>query len=165
MDSPMSIRLLALAAAAALLPAVPASAENVVADIQRISTALQNAGYRAQIEGDGADRYIATGTGGTNFTIQMHGCNLLGGDCKNVMFYAWFDSDTPPTLEAMNTFAARARWGRFYIDHEGDPTIEMDVDLEDGGMSEELFIDNIEYWDSTLNLFASFVQTGALPGE
>jgi len=160
----MLIRLLVVAAAL-LLPIAPASAENVVADIQRITAVLQKAGYKAQIEGEGDQRYIASGTGGTAFTIQLHGCNLLGGDCKNVMFYAWFDSDNPPSLEAMNLYAARTRWGRFYIDHEGDPTIELDIDLEDGGMSEELFIDNVEYWDGALNLFANFVETGAMPGE
>jgi len=160
----MMIRLL-LAAAAALLPLAPASAENVVADIPRLTSVLQAAGYRAQVEGEGDERYIATGAGGTNFTIHLHGCNLLGGDCKNVMFYAWFDSETPVSLEAMNSFAAKMRWGRFYIDQEGDPTIELDIDLEDGGMSEELFIDNVEYWDSALNRFAQFVATGELPDE
>jgi hypothetical protein len=160
----MLIRLLAFAAAA-LLPVAPASAENVVADIKRIAAVLQDAGYRADIEGEGAERYIATGTGGNSFTIQMHGCNPLGGDCKTVMFYAWIDSETPPSLESMNLYSARMRWGRFYIDHEGDATMEMDIDLEDGGMSEELFIDNVEYWDSALELFADFAQTGAMPAE
>jgi hypothetical protein len=160
----MLIRLFILAAAT-MLPVAPASAENVVADIQRIAAVLRNAGYRAQIEGEGPDRYIAAGAGGSSFTIQLHGCNLLGGDCKNVMFYAWFDSETPPPLEAMNTYAARMRWGRFYLDHEGDPTIELDIDLEDGGMSEELFLDNVEYWDGALNQFADFVQTGVMQGE
>jgi hypothetical protein len=92
-------------------------------------------------------------------------CNLLGGDCKNVMFSAWFDSESPPSLEAMNLYSARTRWGPSYLDHEGDPTIEMDLDLEDGGLSEELFFDNIEYWDGALNRFANFVETGAIPGE
>jgi hypothetical protein len=41
----------------------------------------------------------------------------------------------------MNLYAARTRWGLSYLDHEGAPTIEMDLDLENGGLSEELFID------------------------
>jgi hypothetical protein len=149
-----------LAALAAALPLAPAAAQNVTADVPRIASALQGAGYKAEIEGDGAERYIATGTGGTGFAIRFFGCNPLGGDCKSVMFSAWFEDEDPPTLEAMNQFAARMRWGRVYIDEEGDPTIEMDVDLEDGGMSEELFIDNVEYWDSSLSAFANFLATG-----
>ncbi len=162
---PIRLLLLLLAAAAALLPLSPARAENVVADIKRIAAALQDAGYRAKIEGEGAERYIATGAGGSSFTIHLYGCNALGGDCKNVMFSAWIDSDTPPSLQAMNDFSARMRWGRFYLDSEGDPTIELDIDLEDGGMSEELFIDNVEYWESALTQFVDFAATGQLPGE
>jgi hypothetical protein len=65
------------------------------------------------------------------------------------MFYAWFDRDAP-SFEDMNTYSSQRRWGRFYIDAEGDPTIEFDLDLEDGGISPALFVDNLEYWDGIL---------------
>ena len=35
--------------------------------------------------------------------------------------------------------------------------VEMDIDLEVGGMSRELFIDNIAYWDSIMVKYADFV--------
>jgi hypothetical protein len=31
--------------------------------------------------------------------------------------------------------------------------VEMDVDLDDGGMSEALFIDNLQFWQSVLGKF------------
>ncbi|MDB5673507.1 MAG: YbjN protein, partial [Sphingomonas bacterium] len=36
---------------------------------------------------------------------------------------------------------------------EHDPILEMDVDLDDGGVSPALFIDNIEFWTSILGKF------------
>ena len=154
-----------VAAILAVAPLSPAAAQYVTADVQQLATALQNNGYRATVEGEGARRHVATGTGGLNFTIHPFGCNAVGEDCKNVMMKSWFDRDEPPTLEAMNQFNARIRWGRAYIDFEGDPTIEMDLDLEDGGVSEQLFIDNIEYWDTALSAFADFLANGTLPSQ
>jgi hypothetical protein len=95
----MLIRLLILAAAA-LLPIAPARAQNVVADIQRIASVLQKAGYKAQIEGKGDRRYIATGAGGTSFTIPMLDCNLLGGTAR-----------TSCSLPG-STASLRSRWKR-----------------------------------------------------
>lgn len=155
-----------VSAVLALGLATPALSQNVVADREQIAQVLRAAGYRAEVMGEaGEDRYIVTGTGGTNFTIHMYGCDEAGAACKTVMFYAWFEADPTPSLEAMNSYTAMRRWGRFYIDSEGDPVIEMDIDLEDGGMSPELFIDNVEYWDLALNDFAHFVASGQLPAE
>lgn len=61
-----------------------------------------------------------------------------------------------PTLEEMNKYAAENRFGRVYIDDEGDPIIEMDIDLEAGGMSRALFLDNLAYWDSIMVAFGDF---------
>lgn len=148
---------------AALTLAAPALAQNVVADREQIASVLRGAGYKAEILGEpGSNRYISTGTGGNAFTIHMYGCNEDSESCKTVMFYAWFDDD-PPSLEAMNQYSSSHRWGRFYIDEDGDAVIEMDLDLEDGGVAPELFIDNIEYWDAVLSNYAQFVRTGTVP--
>ena len=63
--------------------------------------------------------------------------------------------------------AARDTWpdpepyGRFtraYLDKEGDPMLAMDVDLDDGGMSAALFIDNIEFWTTQLGIFQKHIK-------
>lgn len=56
----------------------------------------------------------------------------------------------------MNSYAAENRFGRIYLDKDRDPVIEMDVDLEAGGMSKELFMDNLAYWEAIMVGFAEF---------
>ena len=145
------------ATAAAMLVSAPAFAQNIVADHAQVQSALQDAGFRAEIEGEGADRFISSGSSGYNFGVFFYGCNDAGEECKTVQFYAAFTPTKKPTLKQMNEYAMNHRWGRVYIDAEGDPVIEMDVDLEDGGMSPELFKDNIEYWAAVMNAYAEWV--------
>ena len=152
-------------AAAICIPSA-AVAQNVTADHERIAEVLRDAGYRATIEGDiPAERYVASGTSGIGFTISFFDCNKGGADCKTVMFSAWSEDETPPSFEEMNQFNMCQRWGRAYIDEEGDPTIEMDLDLENGGISPELFIDNVEYFDVALRQFQTFLASNVVPTQ
>lgn len=51
------------------------------------------------------------------------------------------------------TSAYGGRFARAYLDKENDPILEMDVDLDDGGLSPRLFIDNVEFWTASLAKF------------
>lgn len=135
----------------------PAAAQNVIADPAMIAKVMRDAGYRAEVENasDGAP-YIQSSSGGYPFRLFFFGCEADFSDCDTVQLYAGFRTDRSPSLEEMNAFTRDNRWGRVYIDHEDDPVIEMDIDLEDGGMSAELFKDNLEYWDTIMGKFASF---------
>jgi Putative bacterial sensory transduction regulator len=144
-------------AAAALFSAKPVLAKNVVADLDQIAELMKGAGYRAELKGEKADRYLRSASSGYNFSIFTYGCNDDGTKCKSVQFYAGFNPKVSPTLEKMNEFGRDNRWGRYYLDKDGDPVIEFDLDLEQGGMSEELFLDNVEYWDYAMGRFADFV--------
>lgn len=151
------MKYLSLALAALLMPLSAASAKNITADIDQIAEVLQEAGYKAAIRESDGERFIESGTGGLKFLVLLYGCDDKFKNCKSAQFYAGFAVDKSPTLEAMNSYASQNRFGRIYIDEDGDPAIEMDVDLEMGGMSKELFIDNIAYWDSVMLGFASWV--------
>lgn len=144
-------------AIASLAMATPAAAENVTADLDLIAKVLQEEGMQAKIEGDEGNKYILSGLSGYTFQILPYGCNDAGADCKWVQFRAAFTPEKKPSLKDINQFAAENFFGRFYIDHEEDPVIEMDIDLEVGGMSRELFVDNIAYWDSIMVKYADFV--------
>ena len=146
----------AFGAALLLAPAAPALAQNVTADHDQIAEVMKGAGYRAELKGEGAERYINSGAGGHSFSLLFYGCDNAGDNCKSVQLYAGFTAEKKPSLEAMNEYAAKNRWGRIYLDDDGDPCIEMDIDLEDGGMSKELFLDNLEYWEVIMNAFAAF---------
>ena len=142
--------------AAAFLAATPVAAQNITADLDQIAGVLKEEGYKAKIdEGDG-QRWIESAMSGYTYIILPFGCDDAGKDCKSVQFYVAFVPTNKPTLEEMNKYAAENRFGRVYIDDEGDPIIEMDIDLEAGGMSRALFLDNLAYWDSIMVAFGDF---------
>ena len=55
------------------------------------------------------------------------------------------------------TAEASERFGRAYLDKESDPILEMDVDLDDGGLSPDLFVDNLEFWTSVMPKFEKHI--------
>lgn len=147
---------MALAISAAAF-ARPASAGNVVANPARIADALKAAGYRAELKTSSDDTYVSSSASGYTFLIFFNGCEQGTVDCKSVQFYSGFTPTTKFSAERINAYARDHRWGRFYLDEDGDPAVEMDLDLEQGGMSEELFKDNIAYWEAVLSDFGKFV--------
>ncbi len=151
------------AAAAQAAPAAPASTANVVANPAQIVAVMRKAGYTVELKGEKDGTYIRASKGkdAYNINVSFFGCDeKTVVNCKSVQFYAAFNPKTKPTLEAMNDYAARHRWGRIYRDKENDPIIEMDVDLEQGGMSEALFLDNLEYFEAITARFADFAFNG-----
>ena len=155
-----SIRIL-VALPAALALATPAHSQNVTADPDRIAEVMADAGYEAEVvREDGVSPGIASNSQGYNFIIMFFGCNDQGQNCRTIQFFSGFDTETPPTLEELNDFSRDFRFGRVFLTPEGSPVIEMDVDLEDGGVSEALFLDNLEYWELALHTFADFAFSG-----
>ncbi|HYD24362.1 MAG TPA: YbjN domain-containing protein [Croceibacterium sp.] len=148
---------LALAAIAAAW-AVPAQAQMVRAqDPGSVVRALQDGGYAAKLGTDQVgDPMITSGVGGTTFQIFFYNCTDHA-ECATVQFHSGYDFTTSPGLETINEWNRNNRFGRAYLDDEDDPIIEMDVDLDDGGLSPLLFIDNIEFWESTLSNFEKHI--------
>lgn len=151
-----AIRLGMVLAGFAAAAASPAFAQNVVADAEQIASVLRDAGYKAELRTDDeGDPYISSGSGGYSFAMFFYGCEA-GRNCKSVQYYAGFDTQRRPDLEKMNEYARTKRWGRIYVDNSGDPAIEMDIDLEDGGMPPALFADNLEFWEAAMQAFADW---------
>jgi len=129
----------------------------VTADPALIAETMKSAGYQASVEhlSNGLP-YIQSSSGGYPFRVFFMGCADGGKACKTVQFFAGFVTKKSPSLDKMNAYQRDNRWGRIYIDEDDDPVIEMDVDLEAGGMSPELFKDNLEYWAYVMGSFATF---------
>jgi hypothetical protein len=130
----------------ALAAATPAAAQMVRAqDPQSLVKAMQDAGYQAKLGKDSqGDPKIESGIGGKPFVIFFYNCTA-NKDCRTVQFYTGYRKKGV-SLEKINEHNRQQRFGRAIIDGEGDPGLIMDVDLDDGGVSAELFIDNIEFW-------------------
>ena len=148
-----------LAAVFAMAAASPAVAAMVQAENpQTLVDALQGAGYQAKLGKDAVgDPMITSGSSGTQFRIHFYNCTA-NRNCKTVNFLTGWDLDTAIPLESINKFNAENRFTRAYLDKEGDPMLAMDVDLDDGGMSPALFIDNIEFWTTQLGIFQKHIK-------
>jgi Putative bacterial sensory transduction regulator len=136
------------------------AAQTVTAkDPQTLAATLQAEGYAAKLEktSDG-DPAIRSKSSGSEFAVFFYNCEK-GEKCATIQFHAGFDTDDGkgPSLQKINAWNQNNRFGRAYLDDEGDPHIEMDVDLDDGGMSRELFVDNFEYWTAVMSKFEEHI--------
>lgn len=146
-------------AASVALAASPAGAqgEQVVAtNPATIVHALQGAGYKAELGKDGTgDPMVTSSSSGTGFEVYFYGCTKNVA-CKTVQFSSNYDDDKP-TLSRINEWNSLKRWGQAFNQDDGSPRLQMDVDLEKGGMSTALFVDNLEYWVATMAAFEKFI--------
>ncbi|MBY8822939.1 YbjN domain-containing protein [Sphingomonas colocasiae] len=142
----------AAAISALAMTAAPAAAEQVTADHQKLVSLLQAKGYKAElIKGSDAD-YVRTADSGVPVTIFFLNCAKGKTGCTTIQFYTGFN-DVKTTLERINDWNRNQRWGRAYVDKDGDPVMEMDVDMDFGGLSRELFYDNLGTFIALIPLF------------
>lgn len=144
-------------AASAVLLSNPALAANVVADLDRIAQTMERAGYQPEQGSSDGERYIKAKLDQYEFLVLPFGCDDTQRNCRSAQFFISFDPERSPSLEAMNAYSRENRWGRIYLDKEGDPALEFDLDLEEGSMSEALFLDNLAYWETVVQAYATFV--------
>ena len=149
--------ILVLFGALAALTATSAMARNVVAKADQIAAVLKSSGRTAEVKNAGGERYVLAEVSGHKYAILALGCDDEGELCKSVQFFAAFEPENRPTLESMNNYARNLRWGRIYLDNEGEAILEFDLDLEKGGMSSALFLDNVAKWEAMVSGYAKFV--------
>jgi hypothetical protein len=151
------IKNILVCAAASFLFSGMARAESVEARRpSSVVSALQAGGYKAILTTDSTgDPKIESASAGAKFIVNFYGCTK-NINCTTLTFYAGW-SKVKASVEEMNEWNKTKRFSRGYIDKEGDPVIEFDLDLDDGGMSDALFIDNVEYWELQLGNFKKHI--------
>jgi hypothetical protein len=157
-DGGFMMKKLALTAAALFAFSGTAQAQMVRAqDPSSVVRALQGAGYKAEVtKDDTGDPLIRSTSSGSNFAIFFFGCTK-NVDCTTIQFFAGYDRDKSPTLSQMNDWNSRKRFARAYISDKGAARIEMDVDIDDGGISTKLFEDNLEFWVLLMSQFEKHI--------
>ena len=142
----------------ALTAAAPAAAQNVTADNpQAIADLLKDWGYRAELTADDqGDPKINSSTSGANFAIYFYGCEA-NRNCTSIQFSSGFDLDSGTTMEVVNDWNTKKRYGKVYIDDEKDPYIEVDVNLYGGGIPQDTFRDTLESWERLLSDFQTHI--------
>jgi hypothetical protein len=145
----MKLKGIALAAAGIWsLATVPLAAAQMVEarNPASVMQALTDAKYVAELKKDTqGDPMIIAESSGMKFVILFFGCKN-NVDCKSVSFFSAYRAQNKVTPDAVNAWNRDHRFGRVYLDNEGDPAIQFDVDLDDGGMTPALFIDNFEWF-------------------
>jgi hypothetical protein len=124
----------------------PALAQNITAaNPEAIAGVVRDKGFDVELtKDDDGDPMIRVEGKGYKYTILFYGCTDHK-DCVTLGLYAgWTGSSADITK--VNQWNRDNRFGRAYIDDENDPVVEMDIDLDDGGMSPLLFEDHIEFW-------------------
>lgn len=148
-----------LAVAAGLAFSGIAQAETVsAANPASVVKVLQANGYRAELtKDDSGDPMIRSASSGTTFLVLFYGCSE-NKNCATVQFYAGYTDARNTSLTALNEWNARNRFGRAYLSDKGAARLEMDVDLDDGGMSTALFEDNLEFWVAIMSTFEKHIR-------
>lgn len=154
---------LALAAALAFSSGAAAAEDpHVFADAEQIAALLKAEGHSAKISADGAgDRMIESQHSDRNYRIFFYGCGegIVADRCTSVQFYIAFTRGKPFPAERIAEWNRNWRFGRAYLDGEQDPAIEMDLNLDAGGMAKALFLDTLDIWFEVLDGFDEFVFT------
>ncbi len=141
-------------------PVATSSVESTVnvtaANPESVKSALQDAGYKAELkkEEDG-DPYIESRFSGVKTIIIFFGCSE-GKNCTTVQFYSGF-SEAKNAQDKMNEWNKTRRFTRAYIDKDGDPVLEMDIDLDTGGISQNLFKEYLSTWDGLVGQYYDLI--------
>jgi hypothetical protein len=64
---------------------------------------------------------------------------LIAENMESIQFYVAF-SDSKATLNKVNTWNKEKKYSRSYLDNDGDPVLELDLDLA-GGVTRERIVD------------------------
>jgi hypothetical protein len=145
---------LSLAVAAVFANAGVAQAQMVTAkDPSSVIKVLQNAGYKAELsKDDSGDPLIQSASSGSNFAVLFYGCTD-NRNCARIQFAVTYTDKKNVGLDVFNAWNAKNYFGRVYRNEQGTARLEMDVDLDDGGMSSLLFQDNLEWWVTVMANF------------
>lgn len=110
----------------------------------------------ANLSTDGVGDPMITGRmDGTRYSIMFYGCSD-NRNCKTIRFSSAWATDGQYTLEDMNAWNEGYRFGKAYLDDEGDPVLEMNVNLL-YGVSRRNLDDTIDWWRVALGQFKSEV--------
>lgn len=152
------------ALAAASLFALPAVAQTVYDPLtsENVVKALEQKGMDAEIkpgEEPGEGDYVISKFDSISFWIHFTACDNDGTDCEVIVFDAGFtytDKSDRPDLDAINTWNEN-HLGKGGLDENGDPYINLEINIV-GGITHNNLSDTIDWWETTLDDFTSYIE-------
>lgn len=151
---------LAAAATAALAAAVPSAASAQAKGKTEIVEEMSLKDLEKLLKGMGFE--VSEAADGKALLFKLNDYNiLLFSNGTNAQFLAYFDhkelkKKKNASVEHMNRWNREKRFSRAYLDKDGDPTIEWDVDFEGGVTTESVRVAVRTFRDVTTH-FAGFL--------
>ena len=144
--------------AAFALSATPAHAELVNAkNPATIKAIVESQGWPATlVTKDDADPYIESSRGGLKFLVIFMNCEDHK-NCKTLQYYMGFSDAKDVPLDRFNQWNKEKRFARGYKDDEGDPVLEMDVDVDFAGIPRENLGETFNTWASLMDSYREFI--------
>lgn len=147
-----------LTAAAFVASSTIAMAEITARDADAVMKAMQDFGMVATMgEDSGGDPKISSRLSDTKFSVYFYGCeNNL--NCASIMFKAGYDLNNGISALKINEWNRDKRFAKAYIDDEGDPFLEMDVNMAFDGLGNKNFADDLDWWRLLVEDFEDFIE-------
>lgn len=151
----MTFRLVLWLLVAGLTLTSPASSQPLPDRVtpEQVASILKDTGYRAEILADKSPQRIRTGIGGRTVLVALYDCQTKG--CSSLQFYAGFRKGPKFNLEYVNEWNSLRRYGKAYLDKDGDLAFEFDVDL-DGGVGANYIKEKIFLFERLLSELEKF---------
>lgn len=137
----------AIAPLAAILAfAGPAHARMVTAEPAAILEILKSTEHDGTRAGEDGTHYIEASHNGIKFVVFFMNCQDDGTACTTLQYYMGYSDAKETTLEKLNQWNGSHRFARAYRDDDGDPVLEMDVDLDFAGLPRENVAESFNTW-------------------
>jgi hypothetical protein len=125
-----------------LVYALPSTVQSIAKETDRSA--------KLGTDSDG-DPKVTSKVDGVKYVVLFYGCTN-GKDCKSLAFSASWEGTQGATLELLNTYNAEKRYGKAFIDKDGDLTLDMDVEIEHG-MSKRNLKEAFVNWEASVRAF------------
>ena len=122
-----------------------------VDEILKLAKGYGDASLETQSNGDPKIKGVMDDV---SYSIYFMNC-IDNEDCEDLNFYAGF-LDLKPKQEDINSWNRDKRFGKAYIDTDGDAVVEMDLNLEHGVSSDNLKAD-IDVWKLVLGEYTDYI--------
>ena len=124
-----------------------------------VVTALQGAGYRAELKKDNVGEYISSAAGGYNFLLSFLGCSE-GVKCDSLQFSIVFKPHPDQTAEYANGFNLKYRYLQAAARENNELRLTYDLNTM-GGVTKRNFMDVVDMWSRGLGSFSAYVRDEA----
>ena len=124
-----------------------------------VASALGGRGLPVRLGNDTfREPMIESYAGATRFYVYFYECNQTR-TCQNIQFRTGFATRGRVSLAQVNDWSSRWRFGRMYLDPEGDIILDMDVDAR-RGLPPEVLAAQLARWLEVVREAESFIGWG-----